>query len=135
MLGRKYRFDPHKDEDALEVWDTAEWERMFGFMFLGFKVFFAIVGCFTLSVGGDRRREHHVHRRAPERTSEIGIKRSVGATQRSILWQFLMESVLIVAVGAALGVLASAGIVKVVSLFPMAMRSWARRRSRSRWPP
>ena len=54
-----------------------------------------------------------------ERTREIGIKRSVGATRRSILWQFLAESVLIVAVGAALGVLVSAGLVKVVSLFPM----------------
>ncbi|MDE0649951.1 MAG: FtsX-like permease family protein, partial [Gammaproteobacteria bacterium] len=52
-------------------------------------------------------------------TREIGIKRSVGATRRSILWQFLAESVLIVGVGAALGVLVSAGLVKVVSLFPM----------------
>ncbi|MDE0649950.1 MAG: ABC transporter permease, partial [Gammaproteobacteria bacterium] len=51
VLGRKYRFSP-RDEDALQVWDTAEWERMFGFLFLGFKLFFAIVGSFTLSVGG-----------------------------------------------------------------------------------
>ena len=117
MLGRKYRFDP-QDEDALEVWDTAEWERMFGFLFLGFKLFFAIVGCFTLSVGGIGVA-NIMYIVVQERTSEIGIKRSVGATQRSILWQFLAESVLIVALGAALGVLASAGIVKVMSLFPM----------------
>ncbi|MXX55132.1 MAG: ABC transporter permease, partial [Gemmatimonadetes bacterium] len=50
VLGRKYRFNP-RDEDALDLWDTAEWERMFGFLFLGFKLFFAIVGSFTLSVG------------------------------------------------------------------------------------
>ena len=117
VIGRKYRFDP-QDEDALEVWDTAEWERMFGFLFLGFKLFFAIVGCFTLSVGGIGVA-NIMYIVVQERTSEIGIKRSVGATQRSILWQFLAESVLIVALGAALGVLASAGIVKVVSLFPM----------------
>ena len=117
VIGRKYRFNP-QDEDALEVWDTAEWERMFGFLFLGFKVFFAIVGCFTLSVGGIGVA-NIMYIVVQERTSEIGIKRSVGATQRSILWQFLAESVLIVALGAALGVLASAGIVKVMSLFPM----------------
>ena len=117
VLGRKYRFNP-QDEDALEVWDTAEWERMFGFLFLGFKLFFAIVGCFTLSVGGIGVA-NIMYIVVQERTSEIGIKRSVGATQRSILWQFLAESVLIVALGAALGVLASAGIVKVMSLFPM----------------
>jgi len=117
VLGRKYRFNP-QDEDALELWDTAEWERMFGFLFLGFKLFFAIVGSFTLSVGaiGVANIMYIV---VHERTTEIGIKRSVGATRRSILWQFLAESVLIVAVGAALGVLGSAGIVKLMSLLPM----------------
>ena len=117
VLGRKYRFSP-QDEDALQVWDTAEWERMFGFMFLGFKLFFVIVGSFTLSVGGIGVA-NIMYIVVLERTNEIGIKRSVGATRRSILWQFLAESVLIVAFGAALGVLVSAGIVKVVSLFPM----------------
>jgi len=117
VLGRKYRFNP-QDEDALELWDTAEWERMFGFLFLGFKLFFAIVGSFTLSVGaiGVANIMYIV---VHERTREIGIKRSVGATRRSILWQFLAESALIVAVGAALGVLISAGIVKAMSLLPM----------------
>ncbi len=117
VLGRKYRFNP-RDEDALELWDTAEWERMFGFLFLGFKLFFAIVGSFTLSVGaiGVANIMYIV---VHERTREIGIKRSVGATRRSILWQFLAESALIVAVGAALGVLISAGIVKAMSLLPM----------------
>ncbi len=117
VLGRKYRFNP-EDEDALELWDTAEWERMFGFLFLGFKLFFAIVGSFTLSVGaiGVANIMYIV---VHERTREIGIKRSVGATRRSILWQFLAESALIVAVGAALGVAVSAGIVKAMSMLPM----------------
>ena len=116
VLGRKYRFNP-QDEDALELWDTAEWERMFGFLFLGFKLFFAVVGSFTLSVGaiGVANIMYIV---VHERTREIGIKRSVGATRRSILWQFLVEGALVVALGAALGVLASVGIVKVASLFP-----------------
>ena len=117
VLGRRYRFDP-QDEDALELWDTAEWERMFGFLFLGFKLFFAIVGSFTLSVGGIGVA-NIMYIVVQERTREIGIKRSVGATRRSILWQFLAESVLIVAVGAALGVVVSAGIVKAMSLVPM----------------
>ncbi len=72
VLGRKYRFDP-QDEDALEVWDTAEWERMFGFLFLGFKLFFAIVGCFTLSVGGIGVA-NIMYIVVRERTQEIGIR-------------------------------------------------------------
>ncbi len=117
LLGRRYRFDS-EDEDALQLWDTSEFEQMFGYMFLGFKLFFAIVGSFTLSVGGIGVA-NIMYIVVRERTNEIGIKRSMGATRRSILWQFLTESVLIVAFGAALGVILSFGIVKVMSLLAM----------------
>lgn len=117
LLGRKYRFDP-EDEDALQVWDTSEWERMFSYLFFGFKLFFGIVGSFTLSVGGIGVA-NIMYIVVKERTREIGIKRSVGATRGSILAQFLFESVLIVAAGAALGVVVSLGIVELMSLIPM----------------
>ena len=117
LLGRKYRFDP-TDEDALQVWDTSEWEKMFGYLFFGFKMFFAIVGSFTLSVGGIGVA-NIMYIVVRERTPEIGIKRSVGARRSTILWQFLTESVLIVAIGAAFGVLLSLGIVKLLGYIPM----------------
>ena len=91
---------------------------MFGFLFLGFKIFFAIVGSFTLSVGGIGVA-NIMYIVVRERTNEIGIKRSLGATRRSIMWQFLTESMLIVVAGAALGVVVSLGIVKLMSLVPM----------------
>lgn len=116
-LGRKYRFDP-ADEDALGVWDTAEWEKIFGYLFLGFKLFFALVGSFTLSVGGIGVA-NIMFVVVRERTREIGIKRSVGARRRHILSQFLAEALLIVVVGAVLGVLVSLGIVKLMSLLPL----------------
>ncbi len=117
LLGRRYRFDA-SDEDALQVWDTAEWEQTFGYMFLGFKLFFAIVGSFTLSVGGIGVA-NIMYIVVKERTREIGIKRSLGATRRSILWQFLTESFLIVAVGATIGIAVSFGIVKGMSYLAM----------------
>jgi putative ABC transport system permease protein len=117
LLGRKYRFDP-ADEDALQVWDTAEWEKMFGYLFFGFKMFFAIVGSFTLSVGGIGVA-NIMYIVVRERTPEIGIKRSVGARRGNILWQFLTESVLLVAIGAVLGVVISLGIVKLLGFIPM----------------
>jgi putative ABC transport system permease protein len=66
-------------------------------------MFFAIVGSFTLSVGGIGVA-NIMYIVVRERTPEIGIKRSVGARRGNILWQFLTESVLLVAIGAVLGV-------------------------------
>jgi len=117
ILGRKYRFDP-TDEDALGVWDTSEWEQMFGYMFLAFNAFFAIVGSFTLTVGGIGVA-NIMYIVVRERTREIGVRRSVGARRRDILIQFLAETFVIVALGALLGIGVSIGIVKLLSLVPM----------------
>lgn len=44
-----------------------------------------------------------------ERTREIGIRKALGATRREILWQFLIESVTVTFVGAAMGMLIGGG--------------------------
>jgi putative ABC transport system permease protein len=117
LLGRRYAFDP-SDEDALAVWDTSEFELQFSYMFLAFNMFFAIVGSFTLTVGGIGVA-NIMYIVVRERTREIGIRRSVGATRRDILFQFFGESVLIIALGALAGFLGSWGIVALLSLVPM----------------
>jgi putative ABC transport system permease protein len=117
FLGRRYAFDPN-DEDALGVWDTAEWEVQFGYMFLAFNLFFAIIGSFTLTVGGIGVA-NIMYIVVRERTREIGIRRSVGATRRHILVQFFGESFLIIAMGAAAGFLGSWGIVTLLGFVPM----------------
>jgi len=116
-LGRRYTFDP-KDKDALQVWDTSYWEQQFSYLFLAFNVFFAIVGSFTLTVGGIGVA-NIMYIVVKERTREIGLKRSVGATRRAILVQFFSESLMVVGVGAVLGFVGSWGIVRLLSLVPM----------------
>jgi putative ABC transport system permease protein len=54
-----------------------------------------------------------------ERTREIGIRRSVGATRRDILFQFFGESFMIIALGAVAGFLGSWGIVTLLGFLPM----------------
>lgn len=116
-LGRRYTFDP-KDKDALQLWDTSYWEQQFSYLFLAFNVFFAIVGSFTLTVGGIGVA-NIMYIVVKERTREIGLKRSVGATRRAILVQFFSESLMVVGVGAVLGFVGSWGIVRLLSLVPM----------------
>jgi putative ABC transport system permease protein len=50
-----------------------------------------------------------------ERTREIGIRRALGATRRTIITQFVLEATLVSAVGGAAGTLVGLGGAKIVS--------------------
>jgi putative ABC transport system permease protein len=116
-MARKYKFDPD-DKDALGVWDTSEWETRFGYLFLAFNIFFAIVGSFTLLVGGIGVA-NIMYIVVRERTREIGIRRAVGATRRDIVRQIFAETLLIVLLGAVSGALLSVGIVLGMGSLPI----------------
>ena len=51
-----------------------------------------------------------------ERTREIGIRRALGATKRTIITQFVLEATLVSAVGGAIGTFVGLGGAKVISL-------------------
>ena len=101
VLARQLRFDP-KDKEALSVWDTAQQFKFLDVFFLSFRLFLAIVGCFTLIVGGIGV-SNIMNVVVEERTKEIGIKMALGARQGWVMRQFLLETILITGIGGAIG--------------------------------
>jgi putative ABC transport system permease protein len=51
-----------------------------------------------------------------ERTREIGLRKALGATNQDVLWQFLLEAVMLSLVGGAIGVALGIGIAKIVQI-------------------
>ena len=50
-----------------------------------------------------------------ERTSEIGLKKALGAKRRRILWQFLTEAAVLTCMGGLVGVLSGVGLAELIS--------------------
>jgi putative ABC transport system permease protein len=63
-----------------------------------------------------------------ERTREIGVRKALGARQRDILLQFLIESATMALVGGAIGVLCGVMAAKLITLavgFPTSVQLWS----------
>ena len=62
-----------------------------------------------------------------ERTREIGIRRALGATQRSILWQFLTEAVVLAVFGGLIGIGFASLAIGILQHFqvPALVEKWA----------
>lgn len=117
VLGKRYRFDP-TDEDAIWIWDTAEFDKFIFYFFLGFNIFMGLIGSFTLAVAGIGLA-NIMFIVVQERTREIGVRRAVGATRANIMLQFFAESLLVVAAGSLMGFLLALGLTEALQHIPI----------------
>lgn len=112
VLGEKYNFDPD-DREALSVWDTTEGMAFTKNFFNAFKYFLVGIGITTL-ITGAIGVSNIMNVVLEERTKEIGIKMALGARKGTILFQFIVETLLITGLGGLMGFLAALGIVTLL---------------------
>jgi putative ABC transport system permease protein len=116
-FGNRLRF-AKDDKEALSIWDTTEQFEFFDIFMLSFNAFLGIIGVLTLIVGGIGV-SNIMNVIVEERTREIGIKMALGAKQRFILTQFLLETLLVTALGGAIGFAISYGLCWIFPRTPL----------------
>ena len=97
---------------------TVEEAKAFQTMTDGMKYFLGAVGLTTLFLGGLGVMNVMLVA-VRERTREIGVRKSLGATSRSIMNQFFVESMIVVLVSGAVGFIVGFGFCALVDLLPM----------------
>lgn len=113
MIAQSHNFDP-EDERAIRIWNTVETYQEIQSMFTGIRLFIWIIGVMTI-IAGIVGISNIMTIVVKERTKEIGIRKALGATPRSIIGLILMESVLITAVSGYIGLVVGVGLIELIS--------------------
>jgi putative ABC transport system permease protein len=115
-LMRARRHVPYRENDTFGVnaSDTlmSAWKDLTGTIFavtIGLVAVFMVVGGIVIM--------NIMLASVTERTHEIGIRKSLGARRRDILWQFIIESGVMSAMGGIAGILIAVGIARLVNMF------------------
>jgi putative ABC transport system permease protein len=102
IIAERHDFDPNSP-DTFEEWDTIKSNRMVGKIFDAMDLFLGGVGIVTLALGAVGIVNIMLVS-VSERTREIGLRKAIGATSRSILFQFFLEGLLLTGVSGLIGI-------------------------------
>jgi putative ABC transport system permease protein len=116
-LARVHNFSPN-DERAVRIFVFNESMRLVDTMGIALRVLLGFIGTLTLAIGGVGLANIMLVS-VTQRTREIGMLKSIGATRRSILAQFLLEAVAIVTVGGIIGVAAGWAVTAILGSLPL----------------
>src|SRR5207237_6528131 len=110
-------FDLATQDAVLKVWDQISRATFLGLV---------VISSIALMVGGIGVMAIMMIS-VTERTSEIGVRKALGARRREILWQFLVEAVFLTSLGRRLGIALGSGIglsVHAFTGFPVSLQCW-----------
>ena len=117
VLARAHNFLPN-DEQALQIFVFNEFQKMIDTMSLALQILLGLIGALTLAIGGIGLANIMLVS-VTQRTREIGVLKSIGATRGAILWQFLAEAMAIVTAGGLLGVLLGWAVTAGIQTLPL----------------
>ncbi len=115
ILARRHRFDPN-DDNAVGMFNMMEAYLETQKIFTAIDVFIWIIGIFTL-IAGIIGVSNIMLIVVKERTKEIGIRKAIGASPRSVIGLVLLESILITTIAGYIGLVLGTGIMEVINLF------------------
>lgn len=105
-----------KDDGSYTYYDSSEMMEQIGSTLNMITLFISAVASISLFIAGVGVM-NMMYISVSERTKEIGIRRSLGATRRSIQWQFLLEGIAITTLGGLIGYFTGIAIAFGVSRF------------------
>lgn len=105
--------DPEKEDFFVET--QAEAMETVGAIMGALTMFLAVIAAISLIVGGIGIMNIMLVS-VTERTREIGLRKAVGATDKNILTQFLLEAIILTATGGIIGILLGIFLSLVASL-------------------
>ena len=108
IIGQRHGFDG-SNHDAFDEWDSIKSQRMVGVIFTAMDVFLGGVGIVTLALGAVGIVNIMLVT-VSERTKEIGLRKALGATNKNIMIQFMIEGLTLTGLSGVIGIAGAAGL-------------------------
>jgi putative ABC transport system permease protein len=113
IIARNHGFDPN-NPDSFDGWDTVKTIDQIGKIFDAMNMFLGSVGLVTLALGAIGIVNIMLVAVA-DRTREIGLRKAVGATNTSIMFQFFVEGAFLTLLSGGIGIAGAAGLMALLS--------------------
>lgn len=116
VIAKNHGFD-FNDEDAFDEWDTIRSVDEIGKIFDAMNDFLGSVGLVTLALGAIGIINIMLVAVA-DRTREIGLRKALGATKRSIMFQFFVEGAFLTIISGLVGMAGAWGLMALLAMLP-----------------
>ncbi|MGC1964573.1 MAG: ABC transporter permease [Candidatus Sulfotelmatobacter sp.] len=113
IIARNHGFDPN-NPDSFDEWDTVNTVDQVGKIFDAMDAFLGSVGLVTLGLGAIGIINIMLVAVA-DRTQEIGLRKALGATNASIMFQFFVEGAFLTLLSGTVGIALAAGLMAMLA--------------------